>query len=218
MATVRNIIEQPAEHDLLIRNLRALMKKIGINEAELARRTNIPQATVHKILAGKTEDPRASTLKTLSDFFNVSIDELLTGNFSDNDAKKPTITAQSIPVISWKDCTHAQAFIKNLTPASWDHWVVSEFISETSYALSTKPSLSPRFPKNTILFIDANIKPQDGDYVVVLFPGTEEATLREFSVDGPTQLLLPINPNSEAEKMSKNIKILGVLIKSSFSY
>ena len=77
-------------------------------------------------------------------------------------------------------------------------------------------------PKNAMAtirnIIDANIKPEDGDYVVVLFPGTEEATLREFSIDGPTQLLLPINPNSEAVKMSKNIKILGVLIKSSFSY
>lgn len=218
MATIRNIIEQPTEHDLLIRNLRNLMKKAGLNEAELSRRTNIPQATVHKILTGKTEDPRASTLKTLSDFFNTSIDELLTGNFSDKDGKKATISAQSIPVISWKDCTQAQTFIKNLTPTTWDHWAVSEFISEHAYALSAKPSLSPHFPKNTILFIDADITPQDGDCVVALFPDTEEATLREFSMDGPTQLLLPINPNSETVKINRNIKILGVLIKSSFTY
>lgn len=217
MAIAHHINTQPAaEHDLLIFNLRKLMQKAGLNEADLSRKTHIPQATLHKILSGKTEDPRASTLKTLSDFFGVSIDELLTGNFSDNN--KAVITARSIPVISWKDCVQAKAFIKNLTPASWDSWMVSEFISENSYALSTKPSLSPRFPKNTILFIDADSKPQDGDYVVVLFPKTEEATLREFSMDGPTQLLLPINPNSEAVKMNNNIKILGVLIKSSVSY
>src|SRR3990167_1003734 len=103
MATVHNLIQSSPEHDILIHNLRALMKKAGINEAELSRRTNIHQATVHKILAGKTEDPRASTLKTLSDFFGISIDELLSGNPIATSEKSAATSAQSIPVISWKE-------------------------------------------------------------------------------------------------------------------
>src|SRR3990167_5290128 len=98
-AALHNITEQSTEHDLLIINLRSLMKNVGLNEAELSRRTDIPQATLHKILAGKTEDPRASTLKTLSDFFGISIDELLSGNPIATSEKSAATSAQSIPVI-----------------------------------------------------------------------------------------------------------------------
>src|SRR3989344_5576291 len=104
MGTLSNIHPQSTEHDLLIVNLRALMRKTNLNEAKLSRATNIPQATVHKILAGKTGDPRASTLKTLSDFFGVSIDELLSGDPVPENPKSSAVAAQSIPVISWKEC------------------------------------------------------------------------------------------------------------------
>lgn len=218
MHNKQNTLEQSAEHDLLIHNLRVLMKKVGLNEAELSRKTQIPQATMHKILAGKTEDPRASTLKTLSDFFGISIDELLSGNPTSPQTKTPAITAQSIPVISWKECVHAIKLISTLTPNNWEKWAVSEFLSANAYALSSKPSMAPRFPKDTLLFIDPDITPEDGDYVVALYTGTEEATIREFSTDGPVQMLLPLNPNTEATPFDKQVTILGVLVKTSFSY
>src|SRR3990167_9047265 len=125
MGTLSNIQPQSVEHDLLlVLNLRELMKKSGLNEAKLSRATNIPQATVHKILAGKTEDPRASTLKTLSDFFGVSIDELLSG---DPVPKSPTVAVQYIPIISWEECVNSAQFTSQLTPSNWNKWVVSEF-------------------------------------------------------------------------------------------
>ena len=37
-----------SQYDTLLHNLRALMQKACINEAELSRKTNIPQATLHK--------------------------------------------------------------------------------------------------------------------------------------------------------------------------
>src|SRR3990167_2090257 len=218
MGTVSNIQIQSIEHDLLVVNLRALMKKANLNEAKLSRATHIPQATLHKILAGKTEDPRASTLKTLSDFFGISIDELLTGVAIPSGSSDASTAVQSIPVISWKECINSNEFTSRIAATNWDKWVVSEFLSAKAYALSTKPCMSPRFPKNTILFIDPDATPQDGDYVIVLYPNTTEATIREFSTDGPIQLLLPINPNTETTKLDGKIKILGVLIKSTFSY
>ena len=216
MASIYNIIKKNTAADTLVANLRSLMQKRRLSEAELARQTNIPQATMHKILAGKTEDPRAFTLKTLSNFFDVSMDELLTGMILPEGST--TAKVQSIPIISWKECVNSNEFIAKLTPTNWEHWVISECLGRYTYALSTKPSMSPRFPKDTLLFINPDTSPTDGDYLVVQFPDTDEATLRELSIDGPTQLLLPINPNGETTKLGKDIKILGVLLKSSFSY
>lgn len=201
--------------DTLANNLRYLMHSKNISECELARRTYIPQPTVHKILTGKTTDPRASTLKSLADYFEISIEELLTGNQAVPHSNSKT---QSIVILSWKECIEGTQFINNLTPANWTHWTVTEFISSHAYALVSKASMEPRFPKKTTLFIDPAIKPEDGDIVVVFYPNTDEATLRELSIDGPTQLLLPLNDTGNVTQLDKDIKILGVLVKSSFSY
>lgn len=219
MNVVLNVAEKNVTEknlpDQLVGNIRRLMRKEGITEAELSRRTNLPQATVHKILSGKTADPRASTLKTLSDFFGISIDGLLTGNYQLMSLETPV---QSIPVISWKDCIDHKTTIQKLTPSNWAQWVVSEFLGNQVYALATKPSMAPRFPIGTVLYIDPSVTPSDGDQVVVFYPGCDEATLRELSSDGPTKLLLPINQNCTATPIDKNISMLGVVIKSSFNY
>jgi len=78
--------------------------------------------------------------------------------------------------------------------------------------------MEPRFPKGSILFIDPELIPEDGDMVVVLYPNTQETTLRELSIDGPLKLLLPISPNVSQTVLSPDIKIFGVLVKSTFSY
>ncbi|MDP1573689.1 MAG: helix-turn-helix domain-containing protein [Coxiellaceae bacterium] len=216
-STLKN---QSITHDFLLLNLQRLMKKSGLNEADLSRKTGIPQATLHKILSGKTEDPRASTLKTLSDFFNLSIDELMFGSLKINHQaiQTPAIDVQSVPLISWKECTDAKLFTQKLNAKNWEKWAVSNFFSIHGYALSSKPSMEPRFPKGTVLFIDPNASVQDGDFVVVLYQATEEATLRELSIDGPTRLLLPINDHAEPTQWDNDIKLLGVLVRSSFQY
>ena len=220
MNPLSKIKTQSTSRDALLANLQKLMKKTALNEADLSRQTGIPQATLHKILSGKTEDPRASTLKILSDFFDVSIDTLMFGNTKTirPTIKTSAIAAQSIPLLSWKECINAEQLTQNLNAKNWNKWTVSDFFSTEGYALASKPSMEPRFPKGTLLFIDPTASVQDGDFVVVLYPTTEEATLRELSIDGPTRILLPINDHAEATQWNSSIKLLGVLVRSSFQY
>jgi transcriptional regulator with XRE-family HTH domain len=200
----------------LASNLRHLIKRSNINEAELARKTNIPQPTLHKILTGKTVDPRASTLKSLAEFFQVTIDDLLSGTFSH--ASNPLSKTQSIAVISWSDCIKGKWFLKELTPNNWNQWLFVEYISEHAFGLLTRPSMEPRFPKNTTLIIDPEVSPEDGDLVIVHYPNTTEATLREFSIDGPIKLLKPINHTVSSTDFDLNIKILGVVVQAKFYF
>ena len=89
--------KQLSRDDILITNLYSLIQEHQINEAELSRRTGIPQPTLHKILSGKTTDPRISTLlQTLASYFNITLDNL----FSDNvlQSKAQIAKAISIPI------------------------------------------------------------------------------------------------------------------------
>ncbi|OGT63277.1 MAG: hypothetical protein A3E85_06010 [Gammaproteobacteria bacterium RIFCSPHIGHO2_12_FULL_45_12] len=194
------------------------MDERNITEAELARRTNIPQPTLHKILSGKTGDPRASTLKALADFFGVTIDMLLTGSASVPPMTTTAANTQSIAIISWSDCLEASKLIRTLDSVSWDNWITTEYSSTNAFALTSKPSMEPRFPIGSTLIIDPNITPEDGDLIVVHFPNTSEATLRELSIDGPVKQLVPICKNSSPETFSAEIRDLGVLVKSIFKF
>ncbi|SRR5579883_991777 len=204
------------EEDVLVHNLKQLMHNAHINEAELARQTNIPQPTLHKILAGNTIDPRISTLKLLADYFNISLDELyLSPQDFNHQVKTKT---QTIPIISWSDCIKSLSYISSLSQTNWDKWLVTEPLTKHAYSLLSKPSMEPHFPKNTILIISPDITPSDGDFVVVHYERTEEATLRELIIDGPNKLLVPLSSNINQDPLNEHIKILGVLLQSRFAY
>lgn len=219
MTNLTNLAAKRDPVDDLTINLRRVMAEKNITEAELARKTGIPQPTLHKILSGKTGDPRASTLKSLADFFGVTIDALLTGGLASptHNSSNDKLT-QSIAIISWSDCLHANALLTHVNSMNWESWITTEYSSANAFALSSKPSMEPRFPKGSTLIIDPDARPEDGDLIVVHFPDTNEATLRELSIDGPVKLLIPIGKNSPPEMWNSNIEVLGVLVKSIFKF
>lgn len=210
--------QQPIdESQLLINNLKGLMTAAHINEAELARQTGLPQPTLHKILAGKTSDPRYSTLVLLADFFAVSVDALYNENGVDykNPGRQTFAKTISIPILSWSECLNPEELL-NKNQSHWNLWVNIESEAGNLYALISKPCCEPRFPKGSVLIINPNLPPQDGDFIIAKYPNTTEACLRELSIDGPNRLLLPLNGNYAVEKQANNIKIIGVLVQSRF--
>jgi len=196
----------------LIDNVRDLLALHKMNEAELARQANIPKPTLHKILAGSTEDPRISTLQAIAVAFNMTVDELYIPDIIKT--KQHKIEMQPIPIISWADCLKEIGFLENLNATNWKKWLVIGNIKKGLYALNSKASMELQFPAGTVFIIDPKNIPRDGDLVIVKYPNTEEATLRELAIDGPTKLLLPINDYGEKEKLTNNIQIIGTVIHS----
>lgn len=207
----------PNNEQLLALTLQELMHKARLTEAELSRRTSLPQATLHKIITGKTPDPRISTLKILADFFQISVEALMAGNsnFQDNNAVP---LPKSIPIISWSDCLKGMVYFNTLSPNHWRQWIVADSATDNSFALISKPSMAARFSKEAILIVDPDLEPIDGDLVIIHYQGTPEATIREVLIDGPTRLLLPITPGASSEPLDNHKKILGVVIQSRFNY
>jgi SOS-response transcriptional repressor LexA len=215
MSIIKKFKHQQPSDDVIINNLQQLMFSRRLNEAELSRQTGIAQATLHKIFSGKTADPRISTLKLLADFFGITLDDLYLKDILDK--KRTAQHGQSVPIISWADCINSANPIAKLTPTSWEKWIVIEQTNnEYIYALASKPSMEPRFPRGTILIVNPKALSMDGDLVVVQYPDTNEAALRELSIDGPNKLLLPLNVNSVPDKLENNIKIIGTIIQSRF--
>jgi transcriptional regulator with XRE-family HTH domain len=65
-----------------------------ISENELARRTGVPQPTIHRVLSGRVADPRDGTLRPLATFFGVSVEQLRTAGANDIAPKNESPTAE----------------------------------------------------------------------------------------------------------------------------
>lgn len=203
---------EPRFSDLkLAENLKRFMDNRRLNEAELARQTNIPQPTLHKILSGKTIDPRASTLKLLANFFSVSLDDLFSGNLSQTNNMHHM---QKLPILSWTACLDAKNVIATINEENWDKWIINEFIAATAFALPGKATMEPRFARDTIFLIDPEATPTCSDLVILKFPNCFEATMREFICDGPMVILQPLCPSRQSDKLTPEIQILGVVVKT----
>lgn len=197
--------------------LRLLLFKNNINATELARAINIPQPTIQRILAGKTEDPKLSTLTAIANYFSLTLDQLL-GNAPLTDVVFLKKT-QKAPVISWEKASQFKEFFESNEIKDWKNWISIDTKTSSSFifGLQTKPSMEPRFIAGSILTIDPDKKPVDGDLVIVHYPNIPEATIREITLDGPKHELSSITEQS-TEKLSKDINIIGVVVQTRFSY
>lgn len=54
-----------------------LMTEKGISSAELARKTDVSQPVIYRLMTGATENPQIQTVKPIADFFGVELDQLL---------------------------------------------------------------------------------------------------------------------------------------------
>lgn len=201
---------------------RAVMLKLmaaqGINATELARRINLPQPTVHRLIVGKTEDPKLSTLLSIADYFSITLDQLL-GNVSVMNTENEGMRTMSIPVISWQEALRPREAVKDLTSANWQEWFMLDMkASPFTFGLKSKPSMEPRFSIGSILAVDPKEAPQDGNIVIVHYPETNEATIREIILDGPKKLLKSVMDDSEVDNLESGIMVIGTVIQTRYTY
>lgn len=211
--------EEPKLLPAFVPVIRALMKQHGIKrETELARAINVPQPTINRILSGQVSDPHISTLSTLAKYFNVTIDQII-GNAPMNSTNSQTANITTLPIIPWEKATQSENFLTTLTPQNWQEWTTINLdVSTQSYALISKPSMSPRFPTNALLIIDPSCEPRDGDFVIVHYDGTDQATIRHITIDGRIRTLGTVSGQTAPEPITEEHNLLGTLIQTRFSY
>lgn len=204
--------------------LRILLKESGLSEAELARQTGIPQTTLNRILLGFTEDPRASTLKTLAKFFCITVGQLLgaeplpeeriVGLYSP--VRRDALT--SIPLIEWNQIKSWLFERDKTTPYTRETWVVTERqLSSTSYALRSLPFMSPRFKPDSILIVDTEIDYSDGHFVIVALDGITP-TVRRVMKEGDTIYLKSLQPDIPIAKLDpEKHKIYGTIVETRYN-
>jgi len=190
----------PTEQQSISENLALLLKQQGLNANQLAQLIGLPMMTVRRLLSGETEDPRVSTLKIIADYFNISIDVLISDDPRNIIGASQHTKSYSVPRITWETLPKLHALEKNHF-IDWTDWQSislneKDSIGIHSFALESRPSMYPRFPKGTLFIIDPDTTPTDGDIVLIKIKDNNEFTLRELIIDPPDWRLSPLITDS----------------------
>lgn len=153
--------------------LKELMYAVNISEAELARQTDLPQATINRILLGGTKDPRASTLKAIASYFAISVDQLLGDTPLATPAKgaykSDIASAVAIPIITWEDVPNWFNLREMLNPNNHSAWLtIDHKVNNHCFCVPSLRSMEPKFLTGSLLIIDPDREYRDGSYIIVL--------------------------------------------------
>lgn len=202
-----------------------LMQEVNINEAELARKTDIPQPTLHRILSGATKSPRGNSLAPLANFFSITINQLMGVDELPENRVKGTHNSRiygwtSVPIINWKQAAVWTKFKNELKGQTWAHWTSTDLIiDEASFAIKVKgDAMAPTFVEGTALIVDPKVEPKNRDFVIVALAGNANATFRQLLLDGDDRYLRAVNGEFRTMQLDKGNKIIGTVVQSRMDF
>jgi SOS-response transcriptional repressor LexA/DNA-binding Xre family transcriptional regulator len=195
-----------------------LLKVSGnLSGTELARRVDLPSATVNRLITGSVQDPRISTLNAIAKYFNLSFDQLLgyaplPKQF--NLAHNRFAYSFQMPVFELRQ-VHNKLDDDNeasnrITWQSNDNYQQADL-----FAIKLEQAnFEPVFLKGSTLIAHRNLTPQINDYVLISIQG-KEATIRRYYTEAGETYLYPLRtelPVINAEQES--VKIIGVILEA----
>lgn len=200
----------------LSKNLQDFMAINGWNRTELAKHADLPVTTIANIMT-KTYDPRISTLLSLADSFNISLDQLVgrkpIKTSPPNQIKKAEIDLHRVPLITLDVVKFWIAKGYEFLGQSYDSWVRSDRgLSNSAFALKIAYEGRGVFEKDSVIIIDPEIKYTIGDYVLSSIKDNKP-TIKIVCDEGGVIYLKSVGLSMPAEKLETPIKIIGVIVE-----
>lgn len=189
----------------------------GWNTAELARQAKLSQPTVWAIENGITQEVKHSTVAKLASAIGKS-PGFLTGDKDQNTSDSVHYSAR-VPVISWVQAGKRNAVTDPFPPGASEEWEDSTLaVSSGTFALRVRGDsmVAPDgtgFPDGAIIIVDPAVEARNGDFVVVRFENSDEATFKKLVVDGPLKLLKPLNPTYPHIPVTEDARLAGVVVE-----
>lgn len=194
----------------------ALMEKEGIGESELARRSGVSQSTINRITSAATPDARISTLVSLSNYFGLSIEQLIGKEPVPELYKNKKRKYVKIPLLTWDRAADWEVLVQGFLPKDWSYWTsIEKEISENAYALRVENHSMPMpFLYDTILIIDPHFPLSDGDNLIVHNLKDNSTGIKKLFIEGNKRLLLPLAKKVEPLIFTENFKCCGVVVQA----
>ena len=200
--------------------LKMLLKVNGdLNPTDLAKETGVPQPTIHHILEGKTKKPRQTTLKSLADFFSISISQL-TGSIplslSAPSYIKDSLKISTVPLITWELAKNWEENKNDLS--KFKEIIMEKQLNENAFALQLfNSNMEPLFQEKSILIFDPSKTANERDFVLVYLSKSGSVIFNRLFIDGENYYIKRDKKNGDAELIKLDLqddKFIATLIES----
>jgi SOS-response transcriptional repressor LexA len=200
--------------------IKKLLRNADISEAELARRTSMPTATLNKLKTGVIDDPRLSTLQTIATYFNITIDQLTGNQPLPNEIDGNNSKIIKVPIFQLDELLNDKKTNK-LPPPKQNSCIMLEVnendktmvdIEEQLFAVKVLgESMHPQFEDKSLLICSVIREVHNRDFVLAYIHSSHTLVFRQVFLDVQMMILKPINPNFPVIQIGINDYILGVV-------
>lgn len=198
--------------DIMAKNIKKHLDKIGKNQTDLAKDLNIPETTVSNWMKANTY-PRIDKIQLMADYFGVLRSDL-TEDKPDN--LYPVQTEMlHIPILGTIACGDPILAAENVAGYRYES-VDSIPRGGNFYYLEAKgKSMEPTIPDGSLVLIREQSEVENGEIAAVLLNGDTEATLKRVKKQANIIMLMPDNPNFEPIIVSEinPARIIGKAIR-----
>ncbi|MGM0703860.1 MAG: LexA family protein [Pseudomonadota bacterium] len=219
-----------ADQQTVKERLKTLMEGKGWSENELARRSGVPQPTIHRILTGESKSPRAGNLQKLADALESSSSYLSYGDASSSRTEATSnvqrapqpIRYHRYPVIGYGQAGAWTEAVAPYPPGAEPHHETTDYCAKgKAFWLEIKgDSMTaphggrPSIAEGTLVLFDTGIEAAPGKLVVAQLSDSGEATFKQLIEDGGQRYLKALNPAYPLIPINGNCRILGVAVEA----
>jgi hypothetical protein len=199
--------------------LKTLLFQRDMKPVDLARELDIPQPTIHRLVAGKSTRPYKSSLQPIADYFCVSMEQLLGEELLPNiENTQINSKIKKINILPWDEIDYHKETGKS---DKKQHIIIAADESNCFAMIMHDHSMEPVFPKGTILIFNPNQSPIDRSYVLVKLNGTKYPIFRQLLIDAENRFLKSINPDlisHQLRLLERDDYIIATLFESRISH
>jgi SOS-response transcriptional repressor LexA len=124
-----------------------------------------------------------------------------------------------LPLISWVSAGLKDEANDPYAPGNAEAWI--EFDSEASgsaFCLRVRGNSMVRpdgtgFPDGCVIAVEPKRRPRSGDFVVVRFNDSDEATFKQYWQDGPLKMLRPLNTDYPVLALGPDARLVGTVFE-----
>lgn len=124
-----------------------------------------------------------------------------------------------LPHISWVAAGNRGEANDPFAPGAAFDWIdFDSMASKSAFCLQVRGTSMVRpdgtgFPDGCFIAVEPRRQPKSGDFVVVRFNDTDEATFKQYFVEGLTKYLRPLNPTYPTLMVTPDAQMVGVVIE-----
>ncbi|GJL58658.1 MAG: hypothetical protein NPIRA03_15150 [Nitrospirales bacterium] len=195
----------------------------GLTEHELAEDIGVPTFTIHGILKGRV--PKSpDILKKLARYFRMDANLLRFGKLGfvnsqeKNDGSAGHLKPfRKVPILSQAEVSQIVAHQDSLAfLAAGKEMVETELPGARVFALHVEnDSMEPLFHEGEVVFVNPDLRPQSGDYVVVWdhTGKPDPGCLRQLKKNQKRSILHPLNTQYKDTPLTSHQKIVGRVVR-----